>query len=93
MLSLAVEVQGSVDGYGEVKATCIPAEPFILKAAERDKKKLFPIWAAVGVSPAEDSLFASQPVRHPISFPVYRVYISNTSDRPVKAYLWVNLTN
>jgi hypothetical protein len=93
MLSLAVEVQGASPSSGMVTASLVPDVPFVVRAYEDDKVELFPIWTAVTVHESESSFFGSQPVRHPLSFPKYRVYFNNSCDRPVKAYLYVNLTH
>jgi len=93
-ISIAVEVQGMADESGLVTATLLPAVPFVLKTFQRDLIKLFPIEAGVFVERSDIiDVFGSQPTVHPLAFPKYYVFFSNSSDRPVKAYLYVNLTH
>lgn len=93
-ISIAVEVQGTADEPGMVTATLLPAVPFVLKTFQKDLIKLFPIEAGVFVERSDKiDVFGSQPTVHPLAFPKYYVLFSNSSDRPVKAYLYVNLTH
>ena len=93
-ISIAVEVQGLADEPGMVTATLLPAVPFVLKTYQDDVIKLFPIEAGVYVERSDTiDVFGSQPTVHPLAFPKYVVFFTNSSDRPVKAYLYVNLTH
>jgi hypothetical protein len=93
-ISLAVEVQGTVSESGVVTATMIPEVPLVIKALRDDGIKLFPIETGVHI-PSSDrtDILGSQPMVFPLGFPTYALLLSNTSDRPVKASLYVYLTN
>jgi len=85
MLSLAVEPVGS----GSVTAFLVPTEKFVSAACDAGPM-LFSL--AAGVSFSEDEKVAgSMSFQHQLAFPQYAVYLSNTSDRPVKAQFFVYL--
>ena len=92
MFSIAAEVHGA-NSFGYVNAVLIPDVPFIKKAFEDDGIKLFPIHVGVETSGGDVDLFGAQPVQQALAFPRYLLYFENSGDRPVKAYLYVNLTN
>ena len=85
MLSLAVEPVGS----GSVTAYLVPTEKFVSAACDAGPM-LFSLAAAVSFS--EDEKFAgSMSFQHQLAFPQYAVFLSNSSDRPVKAQFFVYL--
>jgi len=87
MLSLAVEPQGT-DG-GSVTAFLVPTEKFVSVASD-DGPMLFPLAAEVSFS-GEEKVAGSMSFQHQLAFPQYSVYLSNNSDRPVKAQFFVYL--
>ena len=85
MLSLAVEPVGG----GSVTAYLVPTEKFVSAACDAGPL-LFSLAAAVSFS--EDEKFAgSMSFQHQLAFPQYAVFLSNSSDRPVKAQFFVYL--
>jgi hypothetical protein len=89
MLSLAGEVLGS-GLKGTVGAALVPGEAFVQKAME---KRIVPFSLRAEASEIDESgIFATEPFSLPVSFPSYWVYMYNTGERPVKANLYVYLT-
>jgi hypothetical protein len=87
MLSLAVEVHGS--NGGSVTAFLIPTEKFVAACSDGGPM-LFPLAAEVSFS-GEEKVAGSMSFQHQLAFPQYAVYLSNNSDRPVKAQFFVYL--
>ncbi len=87
MLSLAVEPQSS-DG-GSVTAYLIPTEKFVSDRSVAGPI-LFPLTAAVDFT-GDEKVASSMSFQHQLAFPTYGVYLSNNSDRPVKAQFFVYL--
>jgi hypothetical protein len=85
MLSLAVEPVGG----GSVTAFLVPTERFVSDASD-DGCMLFPLAAEVSFS-GEEKVAGSMPFQHQLAFPQYAVFLSNSSDRPVKAQFFVYL--
>jgi len=85
MLSLAVEPVGS----GSVTAFLVPTEKFVSAACDAGPM-LFSLAAAVSFS-EDEKVAGSMSFQHQLAFPQYAVYLSNTSDRPVKAQFFVYL--
>jgi hypothetical protein len=87
MLSLAVEPQSS-DG-GSVTAYLVPTEKFVSASSDAGPP-LFPLAAEVSFS-GDEKVAGSMPFQHQLAFPQYSVFLSNHSDRPVKAQFFVYL--
>jgi len=87
MISLAVEPQSS-DG-GSVTAYLVPTERFVAHASD-DGPMLFPLTAEVSFS-GDEKVAGSMSFQHQLAFPTYAAFLSNNSDRPVKAQLFVYL--
>ena len=87
MLSLAVEPQSS-DG-GSVTAYLVPTEKFVSDCSDGGPV-LFPLTAAVNFT-GDDKVAGSMSFQHQLAFPQYAAFLSNVSDRPVKAQLFVYL--
>lgn len=87
MISLAVEPQSS-DG-GSVTAYLVPTEKFVSDACEKGAV-LFPLTAGVSFDGGE-KIVGSMSFHHQLAFPQYAAYLTNESDRPVKAQLFVYL--
>jgi hypothetical protein len=89
MLSLGGEVQGS-GLNGTVGAVLIPVEAFVTRATKKD---IIPFALRAEAHEIGDTgIFASEPFSLPVSFPQYAVFFYNTGERPVKANLYVYLT-
>lgn len=85
MLSLAVEPVGS----GSVTAYLVPTEKFVSAACDAGPM-LFSLAAAVSFS-EDEKVAGSMSFQHQLAFPQYAVFLSNSSDRPVKAQFFVYL--
>lgn len=85
MLSLAVEPVDS----GSVTAFLVPTEKFVSDACD-DGPMLFSLAAAVSFS-KDEKVAGSMSFQHQLAFPQYAVFLSNDSDRPVKAQFFVYL--
>jgi hypothetical protein len=86
MLSLAVENPSSA---GSVTAYLVPTEKFVSDAS-LDGEILFPLAAEVSFS-GDEKVKGSLSFEHQLAFPEYAVYLSNHSERPVKAQFFVYL--
>jgi hypothetical protein len=85
MLSLAVEPVGG----GSVTAYLVPTEKFVSAACDAGPM-LFSLAAAVSFS-EDEKVAGSMSFQHQLAFPQYAVFLSNSSDRPVKAQFFVYL--
>jgi hypothetical protein len=86
MLSLAVD---GITSGGSVTAFLVPTEKFVSDASD-DGEILFPLAAKVSFS-GDERVKGSLPFEHQVAFPEYAVYLSNDSDRSVKAQFFVYL--
>lgn len=93
VLGLQGQIKGEVFRPGTVGVFLLPDEPSIVNAFEEKGLMQFSIEvSAPGVS-AASAYFASTASRVPISFPRYRTYFYNTSDKTVTVNLYAYLTN
>jgi hypothetical protein len=90
MLSLGGEVVGG-NHRGVVGAVLVPAEVFPKKALCNKELAPFAL-RAEAQEKGDTGLFASEPFSLPVSFPKYEVYLFNSGEKPVKANLYVYLT-
>jgi hypothetical protein len=93
VLSLRGEVQGKLAREGSVGAILLPDEEPVVRTFQQAGQYQFPLEVASTVRTADRGYFASQPGRHPLAFPSYRVLLYNETDRSVEADLYAYLTN
>lgn len=91
MLSLGADLPGSREG-GRLGVIMIPDQPWALEAMLMGRP-VFPLEAEVRVARDVSGPVAAMPFEHPISFPKYRVFVYNSSDKPLVGQLFVYLTN
>lgn len=93
VLALRGEVQGKLAKEGKVGAILLPDEEPVVRTFQQAGQYQFPLEVASPVRIADRGYFASQPARHPLAFPSYRVLLYNETDRSVEADLYAYLTN
>lgn len=91
-LSLGGLIQGTLPGPGSVAAVLVPDEGPVVRALTEDGVVLFGLEVAAALAPGEE-YFAAAPVRLPVGFSRYRVYLYNTGARSVEANLYAYLGN
>jgi len=90
-LSLAVDVQGSLAGPGQVGALLIPDQPDVLAALRSHGIQQFPLTVEAAVAPSPSGIHQSSPLAARLAFPRYRVFFYNTTPRTSEATLYVYL--
>ena len=88
VLSLAVETKGELGRSGNVGALLVPEETVISRAFREDGETLFAMEVEADLDPGR-SYFASRQPDYTVSFPRYRVYYYNTTDKSVAATLFL----
>lgn len=88
VLSLAVEAKGELGRTGAVGAILVPEEGVITRAFREDGETLFAMEVEAGLEPGR-SYFASRQPSYTVSFPRYRVYYYNSTDKSVAATLFL----
>jgi hypothetical protein len=89
MLSLGGEVMGT-ELNGAVGVALVPVEDFVNKAMEKGEVPF--ALRAEAQAIRDTGIVASEPYSLPVSFPKYAVCFYNDGDKPVKANLYVYLT-
>jgi len=93
-LSLLVVTGDLLSREGKVGAWLVPSEERVSQVIDQFGELLFPLEVEVTVTPGEGLRhFGSQPTRHPLAFPRYRVLLYNDSGKAVTASLFAYLTN
>jgi hypothetical protein len=92
VLSLRGEVQGKLGREGRVGVVLLPDEDPVLRTFQEAGRFHFPLEALAPVRIPDRGYFAGQPVRKPLAFPSYRVYLYNETDRSVEVDLYAYLT-
>lgn len=78
---------------GVVGVVFLPDETSVKQAFSDGSVIEFPLEATVQVIPSKSGYFSSQPVRLPVAFPRYKLYIYNTASTGVQANVYLYLTN
>ncbi len=93
VLSLAGQIKSNYPGTGTVGAILVPDTAFFTRAFEEDGEILLSLRVEATVDPENGTYFAvSQPSNH-LSFPRYKVYFFNTTERPASVDLYAYLAN
>lgn len=93
VLSLRGQIQGRTGRSGAVGAILIPEEEEIVRVFEEEGQAQFPLEVSATLASGTSRSFASAPTQVMTAFPRYRVRLYNTSDRTVKATLYLYLTH
>jgi len=93
VLSLRGQVQGRTGRSGAVGAILIPEEEEVVRVFEEEGQAQFPLEVSATLASGSSRSFASTPTRVMTAFPRYRVRLYNSSDRTVKASLYLYLTH
>lgn len=91
VLSLAVEVRGTLLRPGEVGAVLLPDEGAIVAAYEDDGTLPFALETRARLTPGPGFRFYSGQLEVRLGFPRYRVLLYNSTDRTVAARLYTYL--
>ena len=93
VLSLSGQPGGKAFQAGAVGVILTPEEEAITKVFKEEGKAQFSIEVEAAVEAGPTKSFTSEPTRMLIAFPAYRVWFYNTTQKSVKANLFVYLTN
>lgn len=91
-ISLGGYVEGTPPESATIGAVLVPDEDFVLDAL-KEGVYLFPIEVTIGIPQESLPYVGTQSETHQLSFPRYRVYFYNTSQRTVKTELYAMLMN
>ena len=93
-LSLLVVAGDLLSREGTVGAWLVPAEERVSLVLDQYAEAMFPLAVETTVTPGTGLRhFGSEPTRHPIAFPRYRVLFFNDSAKAVTVSLFAYLTN
>lgn len=93
-LSLLVVAGDLLPRPGTVRALLVPEDPRLTQVLEQFGEVVFPLEVSTEVAPGEGLRhFDSEPTRHPLAFPRYRVMFHNGAPKTVTVSLFVYLTN
>ena len=93
VLSLAVEIKGTVTESGTVGALLVPNEPLVMEALRNDGAILFPVELAIHVEVGSNGWLTAGPATAELAFPEYRILLYNGSDKSLSANLFAYLRN
>jgi len=91
-LSLGGFVEGTPPEPGTIGAVLVPDEDFVLEAL-KEGVYLFPIEVTMTIPQESLPYVGTRSETHQLTFPRYRVYFYNTSQRTVKTQLYAFLMN
>lgn len=91
-LSLGGFVEGAQSEPATIGAVLVPDEDFVLEAL-KEGVYLFPIEVTMNIPQESLPYVGTQSETHRLTFPRYRVYFYNTSQRTVKTQLYALLAN
>jgi len=91
VLSLQGETKSSSFAPGHVGAFLLPGREPVGRALRDGSQVQFPIEATVTLTSPKTSFFWAEPVRAPLGFPSYRVFLYNTTDKSIEANVYVSL--
>jgi hypothetical protein len=91
-LSLGGFVEGAQSEPATIGAVLVPDEDFVLEAL-KEGVYLFPIEVTMNIPQESLPYVGTQSETHRLTFPRYRVYFYNTSQRTVKTQLYALLVN
>jgi hypothetical protein len=92
VLALNGQTRGRILRAGAVGALLIPDEEPVTRAFEEEGLTQFPIEIAASSVSGRSLYFASEPQRHILGFPRYRVLLYNTTDKSATVNLYAYLT-
>lgn len=91
LLSLAVEIKGTVTTGGTVGVMLVPDEPLVIETLRTDGVVLFPVELSVEADVGADGWLTAGPIEVELAFPSYRVLLYNGSDKSLSANLFAYL--
>ena len=91
-LSLGGFVEGTPSEPATIGAVLVPDEDFVIEAL-KEGVYLFPIEVTMNIPQESLPYVGTQSETHRLTFPRYRVYYYNTSQRTVKTQLYAFLIN
>ena len=92
-LSLQGEVKGGSAGAGTVGVLLIPDEEPIVRAFREARRLQFAIECASNLKNGDPSFFNADQVHQRLTFPRYKVFLYNTTNKTVEANLFMTFTN
>ncbi len=93
VLSLTGQTKGEVFRAGAVGALLLPDDETTNRAFDEKGQALFPLEVSASPITGSAAYFASPQPRFPLSFPRYKVWFYNTSDKTVTVSLFAYVTN
>jgi hypothetical protein len=91
-LSLQGEVKSGSAGAGTIGVLLIPDEEPILRTFRDAKRLQYVIECISRLNSGDPIYFSAEQVQQRISFPHYRIYLYNTTNKTVEANLYMTLT-
>jgi hypothetical protein len=88
-MSLQGEVKGSSAGAGSVGVLLIPDEAPIQRAFREARRIQYAIENSCNLNSGDPIYFSAEQVQQRLSFPRYRIYLYNTTNRSVEANLYL----
>jgi hypothetical protein len=92
-LSFQGEVKGGSAGAGTVGVLLIPDEEPIVRAFREARRLQFAIECVSTLKSGDPSFFNADQVHQRLTFPRYKVFLYNTTNKTVEANLFMTLTN
>jgi len=92
-LSLQGEVKGSSAGAGTVGVLLIPDEESIVRAFREARRLQFVIECISSLKSGDPIYFNAEQVQQRLTFPRYKVFLYNTTNKTVEANLFMTYTN
>ncbi len=93
LLSLAVEIKGTVTTGGTVGVMLVPDEPLVVETLRTDGVVLFPVELSMEAVIGAEGWLTAGPIEVELAFPSYRVLLYNGSDKSLSANLFAYLRN
>jgi hypothetical protein len=91
-LSLQGEVKSGSAGAGTIGVLLIPDEEPILRTFREAKRLQYAIECVSRLNSGDPIYFSAEQVQQRMSFPHYRIYLYNTTNKTVEANLYMTLT-
>jgi hypothetical protein len=91
LLSLAVEIKGTVTNAGTIGVMLVPDEPLVVETLRSDGVVLLPVELTTDAAVGAEGWLTAGPIEVELAFPAYRVLLFNGSDKSVSANLFAYL--
>ena len=92
-LSLQGEVKGGSAGAGTVGVLLIPDEEPIVRAFRESRRLQFAIECVSNLKSGDSIFFNADQVNQRLTFPRYKVFLYNTTNKTVESNLFMTFTN